>query len=453
MSILQFFRILWARRLLIIAATVVSTLSAFVIVQVVPPRYVATSRVMLDVIKPDPVTGEVMATSFLRAYTKTQIQLLRDYSVAGAVVDALKWSTNPRLIKEYAARKAGDDRDFKRWAAQIIIDGTDAKVIEGSNILEINYTSEMPERAKLVADGLTKAYADTTLQARRSDARRNADWYEVQAVKAKDALFQAEAKKSAFERQSGIMLQDNKVDIDSARLAALAAQGSAPIAAANEGAGSSSLSLQVAQLEAEIAQSSKTLGPNHPQLLEMKRRRDILARQAVEERSATGAAATATLNAARATAGLLDAQKNKVLAQREKVEQLRLLQDDVDLRRDQYNKAVARAAQLRQEAEVATTAVTLLGAAVTPQSPVFPNKPLILGGGFIAGLGASLVAALLLELFGRRIRSAEDLRTAVDVPVLAIVSNPNTSTGLHLRERLKRILSRSRGPRLRNARA
>jgi uncharacterized protein involved in exopolysaccharide biosynthesis len=423
-----------------------------VVVQVVPPKYVATSRVMLDVIKPDPVTGEVMATAFLRAYTKTQIQLLQDYRVAGAVVDYLKWASDPRMIKEYAARNAGDDRDFKRWAAQIIIDSTDAKVIEGSNILEINYASPYPERAKLVADGLTKAYADTTLQSRREDARRNADWYDAQALKAKDALFQAEAKKSAFERENGIMLQDNKQDIDSARLAALASQGSAPIAASGDGGGSSSMSLQLAQLDADITQVSKTLGPNHPQLIEMKRRRDVLARQAAEERSATGAAATATVNAARATAGLLDAQKNKVLSQRGKVEQLRLLQDDVDLRREQYNKSASRAAGLRQEAEVATTAVTLLGAAVTPQSPVFPNKPLILGGGFVAGFGVSLVAALLLELFGRRVRSAEDLRTAVDVPVLAVVSNPNTRTGLHLRGRFKRMISRSRGPRLRAAR-
>jgi uncharacterized protein involved in exopolysaccharide biosynthesis len=450
MSILQFFRILWARRFLVFIATLVSTVAGILVVQIMPPRYEATSRVMLDVIKPDPVTGQVMATAFLKAYTRTQIQLLQDYRVAGAVVDSLKWANDPRMLKAYRERPANDDRDFKKWAAQEVIDGTKPKVVEGSNILEINYSSEDPERAKLVADALQKAYSDTTLQARRETARRNADWYDAQAEKAKAALFAAEAAKSAFERESGILLQDNKVDLDSAQLAALASQGTGPVASMAP-TGPTAASLQLAQIDAALSEASKTLGPNHPQLLELRRRRDLTARQVAEERSLSGAQASATMGAARATAGLLAAQKSRVLAQREKVEKLRLLQDDVDLRRDQYSKAVARAAELRQESDVAESGVTSLGTAVTPQDPVFPNKPLVIGGGLAAGLGIGVVLALLLELFGRRVRSAEDLRLAIEAPVLAVVSNPNTSTGLHLRERIKRIMQRSRGARVRPA--
>ncbi|MDB5582019.1 MAG: hypothetical protein JWR80_7195 [Bradyrhizobium sp.] len=453
MNILQFFGIIWARRFIILAATIVSTLSAFLTVQLVEPRYQAQARVMLDVIKPDPVTGQVMATAFIRAYTKTQIELLKDYRVAREVVEDLKWANNPRLAKEYRERRSGDDRDFTRWAAQKVIDGTSASVIEGSNILEISYSSNNPEQAKVVADGLLKAYMDTTLRARREAARRNADWYDAQAEKAKISLFEAEAQKSSFERESGILLQDDKIDIDSARLAALAAQGTGPVMAGPSGPSSSAASMQLAQLDSDIAQASKTLGPNHPQLIEARRRRELLAKQAIEERNASGAASSATMNAARATAGLLQEQKGKVLAQREKVEKLRILQDDVDLRRAQYNRSAARAADLRQEAQVAETGVTPLGSAVTPQTPVFPNKPLILMGGFTAGLGLGVLAALVLELLGRRIRSADDLRVAIKVPVLAIVSNPNTHTGLHIRERLRRMIRRSGALRVRPGQA
>lgn len=443
MNILQFVGIIWARRLIILTATAACTLLAIIVVQVVTPRYEAQSRVMLDVIKPDPVTGQVMATAFLRAYTKTQIELVKDVRVAKAVVDDLGWAKNQRLVKDYENRDRKDDRDFNRWAAQLVIDGADAKVIEGSNILEISYVSSDPEQAKIVADALSKAYVNTTLETRREGARRSADWYSTQADKAKAALFQAETEKSAFERANGILLQDNKVDIDSARLAALAQQGSMPIMAAG-GGGVSAAGMQLAQLDADISQAARTLGPNHPQLLEMRQRRDLLARQAAEERSASSASASATINAARASAGLLDAQKSRVMAQREKVERLRLLQDDVDLRREQYNKAAARTADLRQEADVSETGVTPLGNAVTPQSPVFPNKPLLIAGGFVAGAGLGLLISLMLELLGRRIRSADDLRLAIQAPVLAVVSNPNTRTGLHLREKLKRVLRRSR---------
>src|SRR5206468_5576188 len=128
-----------------------------------------------------------------------------------------------------------------------------------------------------------------------------------------------------------------------------------------------------------------------------------------DQRLNMNSSAAATTGAARATAGLLEAQKARVMAQRANVEKLRLLSDDVDRRREEYNKSAAHAAELRQEADVAETGVTPLGAAVTPQNPVFPNKPLIIGVGLAGGVGLGVGLGLLLELFGRRIRSAQDL--------------------------------------------
>jgi uncharacterized protein involved in exopolysaccharide biosynthesis len=149
-----------------------------------------------------------------------------------------------------------------------------------------------------------------------------------------------------------------------------------------------------------------------------------MAQQVAQSRNASGAATSAALSAARATSGMLEQQKAKVMAQRDKVERLRVMQDEVDLRRDQYNKALARAAQLRQESDVAESGLIPLGNAVMPQQPVFPNKPLILGGAIAGGAGLGALIGLLAELFGRRVRSAEDLALAIDAPVLAIIRNP-----------------------------
>lgn len=452
MSILQFFRILWARRLIIFLMTIVTTVIMVGVVELVPPTYQAQTRVMLDVLKPDPVTGQVIATSFLRAYVKTQIELLKDVGVAHEVVDALHWDKDKKLLRDYRNRKTTDDRDFNRWAAQKVIDGVNAKVIEGSNILEIDYNSPSPDTAKAVADALRNAYIATTLESRRLAARRNADWYDAQAEKAKASLFQAEESKSKFERENDIVLADDKTDLDSARLAALASAAAAPVQTTGPAIPVSSIgAAQLAQFDAELAQASKVLGPNHPQLLELRRRRELLAKQVDDERKAAATAAGAGANAQRLTAGMLDAQKAKVLAQRDKVERVRLLQDDVNMRREEYNKAASRAAELRQEAEVSDAGVTPLGAAVTPQSPIFPQKLLMIGLAIGGGLGLGVALSLGIEFFGRRIRSSEDLRIAVKVPVLAIVTRPHTRTGLHLRDRFKRWFMRSRGIRVRSA--
>lgn len=449
MSILQFFRILWARRLIILLTTIVTTVTMVGVVQVVTPSYQAQTRVMLDILKPDPVTGQVIASSFMRAYVKTQIQLVEDVGVAKEVVDALHWDKDKKLLREYRNRKVTDDRDFNRWAAQRVIDGVNAKVIEGSNILEIDYNSPNPDRAKAVADALRNAYIATTLLSRQQTARRNADWYDAQAEKAKASLFQAEEAKSKYERENDIILADDKTDLDSARLAALASAAAAPIQATAPAIPVSSIgAAQLAQFDGELERASKVLGPNHPQLVEMRRRRELLAKQVEEERKIAASTAGAGANAQRVTAGMLDAQKAKVLGQRDKVERVRLLQDDVNLRREEYNKSAARAAELRQEAEVSEAGVTPLGAAVTPQSPIFPQKALMIGLAFGGGIGLGVAISLAIELFGRRIRSSEDLRIAVNVPVLAIVTRPHTRTGLHLRDRFKRWFMRWRGIRV-----
>ncbi|MDZ4375384.1 MAG: hypothetical protein U1C74_28735 [Phenylobacterium sp.] len=420
MSIFQFFRILWAYRLIVIGLTVVSFTLMLAFVQIAKPQYEAQSRVMLDIVKPDPVTGQVIASPFVRAYTKTQIELVQDYGVAGAAVDALNWVNNPNMQRLY---RESDDRrglDFRQWAAQVIVDGTSARLIEGSNILEITYTSQSPAQARNVSEALRKAYVDQALRSRQETARRNAEWYEDQAEKAKGMLLSSEQAKANYERETGIVLQDGTTDLESARLAALAQQGAAPIMSA-PAAGGSPAELQMTQVDAEIAQASRTLGPNHPQLLELRQKRDLLAAQVARDRSAGSSAAAAAASAARATSGLLEAQKARVMAQREQVERLRLLQADVELRRQQYNQAATRAAQLRQEAEIAVTGVTPLGAAVTPQAPVFPNKPLFLGASLPVGAGLGLVFALLMEFVGRRVRGVQDMTQVVQAPVLGVI--------------------------------
>src|SRR5215207_6152005 len=104
MSILQFLRIIWARRWVILAATVSCVIGALVVALVLPPRWEAHSRVLLDLLKPDPVTGQVIQNGSTRAYVNTQIELIKDYSVAGQVAEDLRLLSDPTLIEKYKGR-------------------------------------------------------------------------------------------------------------------------------------------------------------------------------------------------------------------------------------------------------------------------------------------------------------------------------------------------------------
>ncbi len=407
MSLTQFWRILWARKFLILGTTLFCLAGGIIATQIVAPRWKAEANVYLNLLKPDPVTGEMVGPD-ARSYVATQIKLITDYSVAGLAVDRLGWLSDPQLIQQYQRRPSTDTRDFRRWLAQTITDRTRADLLDGSNILDISYTGPDPDVAKAIASAVRQAYLDTSVAFRRAEANRSADWYAQQSERVKAALMAAQTAETDYERQSGVVMQNDKIDIDSARLARLASQNE-DASGASDGSG---VEAQLADTDAAIRQQSETLGPNHPQLLALKAKRASLAALLARETSPNPGASGGSRVAA---------QKAQVIANRDKLAKLRILQTEVDTRQDQYNKTVAREAEFRQQAAIVDAGLFALGNASVPQTPSFPNKPLIIGGSLGVGLMFGLLIALLIELLDRRVRSPEDLSAALGLPVLAVL--------------------------------
>jgi uncharacterized protein involved in exopolysaccharide biosynthesis len=379
----------------------------------VPARWQSDAHVYLNLLKPDPVTGEIIAGPATRAYVATQTELITDYSVVGPTVDRLGWESDPGLIQAYQNRPASDTRDFRRWIAQLIMDRTKATVLDGSNILEISYTGSRPETATAVSEALMQSYLDVSLAFRRAEADRSAQWYSEQAAKAKEQLIAAQTAEVSFERANGVVLQDDKTDLDSARLAAMSAQATNAATSTDPGG---TADAQLAQLDATIKQESAILGPNHPELRQLQAKRSALANLVVQERAPLGANAGGKSR--------VDSQKALVISERSKIATLQNLQNEVEFRQDQYTKTAGREAEFRQQAAVADSGLSPLGHASIPESPSFPNKPLIIGGSLGLGLLLGGLISLLVELLNRRVRGPEDLQSTLRLPVLAILSIP-----------------------------
>jgi polysaccharide biosynthesis transport protein len=219
----------------------------------------------------------------------------------------------------------------------------------------------------------------------------------------------AETAEANYERANNVYMATSTMDLDSARLAALAGQSvdgsGGPVSSGNGNAGT------LAGIDAQIAVLSQTLGPNHPQLIALRAQRAALA--------AAGGGPVY-----RGSRNTVEAAAAAVVAKSDKLSKLRQLQAEVDLRRDIYNKTVAKAADSRQQAAIGDTGLTPMGTATVPAAPSFPNMPLIMFGSLGLGLALGFLVALLLELLNRRVRGPEDLQTALEVPLLAVVSAP-----------------------------
>jgi polysaccharide biosynthesis transport protein len=439
MSILQFLRIFWARWITIVVTTVCAAVGAYVVAVLVPPRYEATAPVLLNLSKPDPVTGQAINMRGSQPYIETQRELIRDYRVTGRVVDRLGWLTDPGLVSAYQARSSADSRDFRRWLAQRVADNIELP-LRGTNIMEIKYRGGSAEEAKLGAETLRDEYLQVSVLDRQGEAQRSAAWYSAQADKAREAAEQAELAKAAFEKQSGIIMADNNADFDSARLAAMAGQASASASVPAAAAAMSSASLALSQLDAEIAQESQRLGANHPRMQQLRQRREQAAKIAAQEQAAMRAAASGA-SGAEVVQRALEAQKSRVVSQRDKVERLRQLQSEVELLRDEYKRTAARAAQLRLEAGMTEPLSSPVGLVVAPKSPVFPNKPLMVGGATALGATLGFALSLLLELLNRRVRGVEDLNISGDIRCIGVFEEPEARTRNAIRRMIKSLLA------------
>lgn len=416
MSFITFFRILWAKRAIILLATLGSFLAALFVAMTVPPRYDATSRFMLDLLRPDPVSGELIGARSGREYVKTQMQLIKDYRVAGKVVDALGWANSPALAARYAQRPAGDNRDFRRWLAQSVIDSTYVAWVENSNVLAITYTSSSPENAAKMADAVRQAYVDYTLDTKRQTAARNAAWFTEQTNKLREKIDLAEKRKTDFERANDVILAPDNTDPEMAKLQALAQ--TVPAAQAAAAAFVAPSTAQLAQIDAQIALASQQLGPNHPDIKVLRQQRVVV--EAAIARETAAARANSSINGP-SVQGMLSAQTQKVLAQRGKVAEAQRLSTEVQALKAQFDKAAARAADLQQQAQTTESGVTLLGSAVTPADPVFPNVPLIIVGATSLGFAFGVLTSLMIELLSRRVRGPEDLANS-GVPVIGAMT-------------------------------
>ena len=442
MGIGQFLVVFWARRMLILWATISCLVGALIVTALLPPRWESTARVMLDYVKPDPVTGQVINGVATRAYVQTQIQLVTDYTVTGKVAEQVGWFSDPNLINAYQSRGSNDQRDFRHWLADLVAQNSKASLVENSNILEISYTATTAKGAQAVAGALLKGYMDATLESRHEDAERNAVWYEQQTLTAKAALDAAVAAETAYERENGIVMQEDKRDAENARLQALTMEG-APLATPYvPTTDNSQTAVQLAQIEGDLSVAEKNLGPNNPALQELRAKRAAMAAMVAKDQSNLRAQQEhATATGVEALDKQVAAQKQKVIAQSDKIGRLQQLQQDVELRREWYQRCNSKAAEYREQSLSSDIGVEPLGTATTPKQPAFPNYWLIIPGAIVLGLTVGVLVSLLMELLGRRVRVAEDLGMAGEPTLICVIPRAERA------RKLKPAGSATTGPR------
>ena len=455
MSIIQLLRILVARRWIVFGCMILSLIVAGAVGKILPARYPATARVLMDNFKPDPVNGTMMNAAGLRSFTRTQIELIKDYRIAGEAVDKLGLTSNADLLAQWQSATGGYG-DFRRWVADRIIESTQVDLVENSNIMALSYEASNPEVARRTVNALREAYIENSLKFRTDSAGRTAEWYREQANRALKALEAAESAKTKFEQENGIVMTSSG-EAETVKLASL--QAALTAARSNESVQQfeavrqsttsgvvDALKVQLATLNDQIEMASERLGVQHPTYLAMQSRRKQLERQLGSEQGVARQAGAAQLGASRSSIAQVEAayesQRSRVFAMKEKLDKLNQLVSEVVLRRGQYEQSAKRTADLQLESNVADAGLVVLGDATVASRPSFPNWPMIIGLAAGAGLALGIVMGLFVELINRRVRGSEDLSYAARVPVFAVIAERRKP---QWHQFIKRIVGRASG--------
>lgn len=459
MSYAQFFAILRARWIVAVGVLLAVVALALAISLVLPKQFKATASVVIDV-KPDPVSAMMYGGLASPAFLATQVDIIRSDRVAQRVVRNLKLADNADVRAQWATA-TNSQGSPEQWLGENLQRNLDVQPSRESNVIAVSYKAPDPRFAAALANAFVKAYVETSLELRVDPARQYSSFFEQRSKEARDALEAAQGKLSAFQKDKGIVATDERLDVENARLNELSSQLVALQALTSESnsrqaqaQGASGDRLQevlvnpvIAGLKGDLSRSEARLkelgsryGDNHPQVIEAKASiGELQSRIAEETRRVTGGVGvTGTINRQR-EAQLrqgLEAQRLKVLRMKQVRDEGAVLVRDMENAQRSYDAVLARLTQTSLESQATQSNVNVLNPALPPLNPASPRLMLNLVIAVFVGTLLAIGCAVLLELLDRRVRSADDLVAALDLPVIGVLPRPEHKRAVYQRPAL-----------------
>jgi len=440
MSLQQFLLILRARRLALLGVWGIVVVTALVVSLLLPKQYTAEAVIAIDTVKVDPISNMPMSGQLIPGYLATQVDILTSHETALKVVDMLHLDQYAEA-KEQFAEEAKGKGNIRDWLADSLLKNLDVKPSRESNVINLTYTSPDPAFSSTLANTFIEAYKDVIIQIRSSSAQQNSIFFQQQLKAVQAKLEQAQIRLSDFQQAQGIVATDERLDIETQRLADISSQlvnaqaqsFDAESRARGDGKDVApdvlnnpliqQLKAQVAQQEAKFKLLAAKEGPNHPLYKQAQAelnstRQQLNSMIRLYTKGLDNTADNAQLRQASLQQALAE-QKAKVLELKAQRSKLDILQRDVDSAQRVYEVAMQKLSEAAMESNSDATNVAVLKAA---PEPTRHSKPKVLVNLILACFLGTLLGvgfALLLELQDRRIRSTADIEQLLQIPVLA----------------------------------
>ncbi|HZU42495.1 MAG TPA: Wzz/FepE/Etk N-terminal domain-containing protein [Terriglobales bacterium] len=471
-------RMLWRRRWTIVTTTLIAALITAIVAYFIPNVYKASTIILVEPRKvPDSLVAST-ATSAADRLSSLRQQVLSNTKLS-QIIDEMG------LYPEMKKHKTQEE-----IIAQMLKD-TEVDVVASSNAertlgaFRISYSSRSPQSAAQVANRLASLFIVQNMKERELQVSGTAQFMDRELTELKKDLDAKQAKVQAVKSKYISALPESE-SVHERAIATLELELRADMEALNRGqqqkvllqsmlastppvvnldgssADSGNLQNQLASLEADRDQLLSHYGPDYPdvkaktveiQQLQQKIKDQQKAAADLGKDAASAPRSRNPVIESQLTA--LDSEMQRVAAHEKAVkeqlefhqsklqiapeldQQLKQAQADADAAADQYKKVQERkfTADMSQDLEARQQAerFVVLEPALPPEKPFEPNRPLINGIGFGAGLLLGILVAIALEMFDTTVKTQREVTEQLPVPVFGEIPWLPTAAGTRRR--------------------
>jgi polysaccharide chain length determinant protein (PEP-CTERM system associated) len=459
----------WNRRWLALGIAWAICLAGWLVVALIPNSYESQARIFVQL---DDVLAEQIGIG--SASRERNIERVRQTLVSAVNLEKVVRST--RLGDEITSAS-----DMERAVAAL---SGDIKVVgDGSNVFQITAVSgrrdlsgaDNAALAQAIVQRMIDIFREENLGGARGDMRESIDFINTQLAQRQRELEDAEQRRLQFEAlhpeliggsaslQQSLAatrseLRSVEADLAAAQTALAGIEGQiagTPRTLIVPGSGGPQAALL--QAEATLAQyRAQGLTDSHPDVQALTRQIATLRERASADNGASGTAnptytslvtmrsqSLANVQSLQSRAAALRSELASTMASQAQepgaAAEAQRISRDYEVLRQQYDELLQDREQLRLrgqvESERSAVQFEVVDPPTTPRSPAAPNRPLLLAGVLLMGLGAGAGIAFALSKLGSTFATAGQLERSFDLPVIGTISHSMNQAAKALRRR------------------
>lgn len=444
---LDYWRVIRARKEIIITVSVLIILTVFIITLIMPEKYRASVRITIDQYRPDiELVDRGRQSQYDPYFYLTQFELIRSRPVLTGVIRDMN-------LQEVWGRQFNDNQEEMDLESTIsrLRSMVETVQVRGTTIIEVQVTSRDSAEAAAIANKIAEVFQETRLASvkkKYSDAlvqmQEEMDQQKFKVRELEDNVEDLRLQNQIVFGATGAELSKERLDqlqleLERARLDLWTAEAQLQKVESLEGKqledaipflvndpSYNTLNQQLVEAEIAYRAAEENYGPKHPEMVKFQTTIDELRRAKEQKLVAIKEGLASRYDVAQRRVENLEQEMDLLRNQdlerhREAFLPFERALRDRDAAKQVLTALEHRVAQEVIELEIPSTPVEVVETAVEPRSPFSPSWTLNILASIFGGLFLGVALAYFIEYMDTSVKTIDDVERFLGLPVLGII--------------------------------